>query len=141
MSDQTPYAPPSAAVMDRDSLVQQAVLVNSVKAGRLIRLLGWLTLVLGVLIAGAVLVLTLRMGGNRYLIALIPLTLFVVLAVGLLFVGANVKKGRPWARIVGGLLGVLSLLNFPIGTLIGAFILYYLVRGWHEGNPAPAQPE
>ncbi|MBC7263173.1 MAG: hypothetical protein H5T64_02310 [Chloroflexi bacterium] len=35
---------------------------------------------------------------------------------------------KPWGRILTIILSVLRLLNFPVGTIIGGAIIYYLVR-------------
>ncbi len=44
-----------------------------------------------------------------------------------LIVGIGLVKFRPWARIGGILLSVLNLLNFPIGTAVGAYGLWILL--------------
>lgn len=35
-----------------------------------------------------------------------------------------------WSRKAGIVLGVLMLFGFPIGTIAGLFILYWLIKGW-----------
>ncbi len=40
----------------------------------------------------------------------------------------GIENQRPWAKWVGIALGILELLNFPIGTVIGIAILVYLNR-------------
>jgi hypothetical protein len=55
-----------------------------------------------------------------------------ILSLLYLFVGAGIKQFKPWARIVGVILSLAALFNFPVGTLIGIVILYYLIRGWNE---------
>lgn len=40
--------------------------------------------------------------------------------------GIGMRRLRRWARIGGGILSVLGLLMFPLGTLINAYILYLL---------------
>ena len=42
--------------------------------------------------------------------------------------GKGIENQRPWAKWVGIILGILELLNFPIGTVIGIAILVYLNR-------------
>jgi len=50
-----------------------------------------------------------------------------------LFVGAKIKRYRKWAKVTGVVLALLALfVAFPVGTLLGALILYYLWRGWNE---------
>ena len=50
--------------------------------------------------------------------------IFVVLAVGMFFVGRGVRALRRWARIVGSVLAGIGLLSFPVGTIINLYILY-----------------
>jgi hypothetical protein len=50
--------------------------------------------------------------------------LFMVLAAAEIWVGAGIRRLRPWARIPCGILSGLGLLAFPIGTIINAYILY-----------------
>ena len=49
-----------------------------------------------------------------------------MLAIGALFgfVGYGIRGLKNWARITGIVLAALGLLNFPVGTLINAYILY-----------------
>jgi hypothetical protein len=44
----------------------------------------------------------------------------LVLALPGLITGIGLLKLQPWARIVGIVLGVLHLINIPIGTVIGS---------------------
>lgn len=41
----------------------------------------------------------------------------------LYFTRRAVLEGRSWGRIVSIVLGVLSLLSFPLGTVLGIFML------------------
>jgi len=59
--------------------------------------------------------------------------LFGAIAVGVfvmgllsLIAGINVRKWKPWARIVTIILSILNLLSFPIGTAIGVYSLVVL---------------
>ena len=106
------------------------------KAGRLIQLLGFITLAM-LLVAGAFVIV------NRLLTAqpipasaMAAFALGIVLAAVYLIVGTELTKHKRWARALAWVIGVLALFNFPIGTIIGAFVLYYLVKARHE--PAPA---
>ncbi len=51
----------------------------------------------------------------------------LILAVFELIVGWGVLTLQLWARIVGIILAIISLLSIPIGTIIGLVILYFLV--------------
>ncbi len=44
-----------------------------------------------------------------------------------LITGWGMLKLRPWARILGIVLAVISLINFPIGTAIGVYGLWVLL--------------
>lgn len=54
----------------------------------------------------------------------------VLMGMCLLFlaVGYGLWQVRPWARVTAIVLALLSLLAFPIGTLLGALILWYLLQ-------------
>lgn len=43
-----------------------------------------------------------------------------------LIAGFGLLKLRPWARIVGIVVAVLSLLNIPLGTIVGVYGLWVL---------------
>jgi len=129
------YAPPVAPVADVGLVA--APLEYSVKAGRLLRLVGWLTIALGVLFIGVMFLAS----QNRAIPSWIAVTAIpLVIGVIYLVVGAAVKKGKLWARVVACVLSVLMLLSFPIGTLIGGFALYYLIKGWSEGGAGAGAP-
>jgi hypothetical protein len=55
--------------------------------------------------------------------------------------GRGIDDQKPWARTVGIVLGLLELLNFPIGTVIGVAVLIYLNRASKAGlfASAPSQ--
>jgi hypothetical protein len=108
------------------------------KAGRLIRMFGWVNLVLTVALIAAVgisIVAESEFVPAWDWIVFVPA---IVLSVVYLLVGAGIKGYKTWAKIAGAALAVFSLLIFPIGTLIGIFVLVYLVRGWKEPPPGLA---
>ena len=43
-----------------------------------------------------------------------------------LIAGIGLLKRRPWARILGIIVAVLSLVNIPIGTIVGVYGLWVL---------------
>jgi hypothetical protein len=43
-----------------------------------------------------------------------------------LIAGIGLLKMRPWARIVGIVVAILSLLNIPLGTIVGIYGLWVL---------------
>lgn len=106
----------------------------TVKAGRLIRLLGWINLLLTVAI-GAAIVLPYVVNNEPIQLSLwAVLTAAVLVSVLILFVGAGVKQNKTWAKVLGAVLSVLSLANIPIGTVVGAIALFYLAKGWGESS-------
>lgn len=54
--------------------------------------------------------------------------LLLLLSIPGLIVGVGLLKFRSWARIVGIILSVLSLINFPLGTVIGIYGLWVLLN-------------
>ena len=79
-------------------------------------------------------VLTLIGGGRLRPIAI---TINLVFAGAAYITGKGIDEGKPWAKWAGIVLGVLELLNFPLGTIIGIAILVYLNRAIKAGlfNP------
>ena len=57
---------------------------------------------------------------------------FLVVSLPGLITGFGLLKLRPWARIVGIVLCVLQLLNFPLGTLVGGYGLWVLLSAETE---------
>ena len=111
-------------------------LSSTVKAGRLIRMFGWVNLVFSIAVIVAFGISS--MAGSEPVpewdwLFFAPAILVSLVA---LLVGAGVKSYKTWAKIAGAALAVICLLYFPIGTLIGIFVLVYLARGWKEPVPA-----
>lgn len=52
--------------------------------------------------------------------------LFVLIGVTQFFAGWGLRKLRPWAKVPAAILAGVSMINIPIGTLIGGYILYLL---------------
>jgi hypothetical protein len=109
-----------------------ASLSSTVRAGRLLRLLGWITLALTLILGAAIATPTFTNGDQFPQNAVFALMGAVAVVVVYLVVGSGVKKYQPWAKVGGIAIALLSLANVPIGTIIGALILYHLVRGWRE---------
>jgi hypothetical protein len=62
------------------------------------------------------------------LIGGIALVYFVVLALPGILAGYGLLKGTKWGQVLGIVVGILALLNFPIGTAIGAYTLFVLFQ-------------
>jgi hypothetical protein len=65
--------------------------------------------------------------------------LLLLLSLPGLVTGWGLLKLRPWARIVGIVLAVIGLVNFPIGTAVGVYALWVLLTKETERlfNAAP----
>ena len=107
-------------------------LTFTVRAGRMLLLLGWTSIAL--LVALAVVPMWFPTRGPPGELSQTEVLVGFGIYCGLcLLVGAALKRHRSWARVFGALLSVLSLPFIPLGTLFGIAALVYLVRGWHEG--------
>ena len=53
---------------------------------------------------------------------------FFIPGLVLLLTGIGLLKGWNWTRWLGVALAILGLLAFPLGTIIGAFIIFYLLN-------------
>jgi len=54
--------------------------------------------------------------------------LMVAIAIPGIVAGYGLLKHRPWARFAALVLGVLGLVNFPLGTVIGIYTLWVLMQ-------------
>jgi hypothetical protein len=100
-------------------------------AGRSIRALGWLQLIAVLGIWAAVLIPFFAKGETPPLRAVFIL-LVLLMPVFSLSLGKAVKEHKQWGRTVGIVYSSLLLFGFPVGTLMGAYILYYLVKKWDD---------
>ncbi|MEE9331280.1 MAG: hypothetical protein V3U89_03515 [Methylophilaceae bacterium] len=111
-----------------------AVSSNTQNAARLLAILGWLLFfIIGTVIASVLVVSYMGQEAERST----PLFWFTIIAIVclgliLLMTANSLKRHRHWARYVGGFLAVVSLIAFPVGTVMGLFILSYLHKGWNE---------
>jgi predicted exporter len=107
------------------------------KAGRVIRLFAWIQVV-AIVGIGAAIAIPMMVSGRAasapppWAGLLIILVVIVGLTVFQLIMGTAVKEHKDWGRIVGIIYGILTLFGFPIGTLVGAYILWCLLKGWEE---------
>lgn len=65
-------------------------------------------------------------------ILLIIGVIVVSLSVGHIVVGKNLRKKKSWARITSILIGIYLAFSFPLGTVFGVLILFYIYKGWSE---------
>lgn len=52
---------------------------------------------------------------------------FLAMAIPGLAAGYGLLTRQPWGRILGIILGVISLIRFPFGTLLGVYTLWVLL--------------
>ena len=52
----------------------------------------------------------------------------LIMAIALLFAGWGLLRMKEWARWLAVILGIFSLFAFPIGTVIGVLIIWYLLK-------------
>ena len=105
------------------------------KAGRLFRLFGWIQLIAGsfVLIAVAIPHIVdekMRQQTQGTLTFLIVMIVLFGISVFQLVLGKAIKEHKEWGRTAGIILAIIQLFGFPIGTLIGGYILWCLLTGW-----------
>jgi len=67
-------------------------------------------------------------------------SLLVVLSLPSLIIGVGLIRMRPWARIGGMVLSVMSLIMVPFGTVIGAYGLWVLFSKDTERLFTPVTP-
>jgi len=53
---------------------------------------------------------------------------FALFSIPEIIAGIGLLKRRPWSRILTLILGVLSLLEIPIGTAVGIYTLWVLLK-------------
>jgi protein-S-isoprenylcysteine O-methyltransferase Ste14 len=94
--------------------------------------MGWLGILMSVGIGAAVLLPAVHTGrplpGEMYAV----LALLLFFPVSLFVFARGIFARRDWARWAGIVYGAVALLGIPIGTLIGAYVLWQLQKGWPE---------
>ena len=111
-------------------------LTNSHKAGRLLKLIGWLSMIAIVGISSSIIIPIAHSGEAiedlGYI--LLGIVLAASMSVLCLITGNALKRDKKWAKVTGAVIASLILLSFPIGTLIGVFALFYLYMDWNESH-------
>lgn len=130
-----PFAPPKAQIGPPTKARRGGgKLMPHEKAGRVIRLMAVLSLVGAVGIGAAVLLPTMSSGKPPHFAEILLPAVVLALVIGLFFVGSAVMRHESWARTVGIIYGLVALLGFPIGTLVGAYVLWQLVFQWNDAE-------
>jgi len=101
------------------------------KAGWVFRVLAWVQMAAFTILVASIAITMVSQGKISPLASFMALLCMVVF---LLYfcIGKAIQKHKGWGRTVGIIMGALMLFGFPIGTLIGAYILWCLIKGWDE---------
>ncbi|MCJ7664374.1 MAG: hypothetical protein MUO24_09050 [Desulfobacterales bacterium] len=104
------------------------------KAGRVIRLMAWISGISVLAIAAAVIIPLVakpqQTEAGSIAVVVVVLALIVLFVFFQLALGTAIKQHKAWGRNVGIGYGVILLFGFPIGTIVGAYCLYCLIKGW-----------
>ena len=111
-----------------------------VRAARVMRLVGWISLVLGA--AAIVAVFRPSFDANTPLpgVFWVIAVLMVGLPALMIVIAQGLFAQKPWARTAGIVYGVFALFGFPVGTIIGIYVLWQLRKGWPVDSPAYVNP-
>jgi hypothetical protein len=55
-------------------------------------------------------------------------SLLILPALPGLLAGWGLLRAKPWARVLGLVIGILNLVNVPIGTMVGAYACWVLLQ-------------
>ncbi|UCH60227.1 MAG: hypothetical protein JSV61_01775 [Anaerolineales bacterium] len=104
-----------------------------------VKVVAWLYIVLGVLgIVGAAVLFLIIAGSGLIsgddiaiqvttLVGLVIGGVLVLTSIPGIVVGVGLIQFQPWARIFALVLGLLNLLAFPVGTLLGIYTIFILL--------------
>ena len=98
------------------------------KVGGLFRTLGWLSLLSGI-VFGFLIFTAAESMPEKIIGAVI---IFFILPILYLPLGKAIRDHKPWGRTVGNIVGVVSLIGVPIGTLIGLYVLIVMNKSWDD---------
>ena len=105
-----------------------------------VKVLGWLFLLLGIfgLLGAACLFIIISGSGFisgddvairvTLLVSIVIAGFIVVTSIPGIITGIGLLQFRPWARILGVVLGVINLPGFPLGTILGVYALIVLLN-------------
>ncbi len=108
---------------------------SKVKTNKIIlQVLGWLTIVIGIIMGIVFFVIGLGAGASGDEgaavgaaigagMGIVILIFAVIFGILYLITAKGIANKKNWAKIVGIILAVLSLFNFPIGTALGIWML------------------
>ena len=125
-----PYAPSRSHVKSK---ARSGKLLPHQKADRVNRLMARLGIAAVVGIGVDVLTPAILTGAAFPVEKAITLAVMFGLVVALFLIASAVMQYKLWGRYAGIAYGLISPLGFPLGTLIGGYILWQLMFGWDEG--------
>jgi hypothetical protein len=102
------------------------------KVARVIRLMGVLSFVMSVGISWAVLAPSLAAGEAVPPSALVLVALLVAVPLLQFVIARGLFAQRPWARVGAIIYSILALFGFPLGTIIGLYLLWQLQLDRHR---------
>jgi len=107
---------------------------NTQNAGHLLAILGWLILFIIGTVTASVLVVDIMAKEleNPNTSFWLIVTACYCLGFVILITANALKHHRAWARYLGSFLAFVTLIAFPVGTVLGLFILSYINKGWTE---------
>lgn len=107
---------------------------NSQNAAHLLAILGWLVILISAVVVGSALVVNYMAEGAEQASPAFWASTSSSIGIGIAFliVANGLKRHKMWARYIGGFLSFISLVAFPVGTVMGLFILGYIHKGWNE---------
>ena len=126
-----PYAAPAidvdAVPESRDEAEALAIRQAHISHEASIKGIGSLWILGGCLaLLGTLMQLSALTRGGNAAVVLGTMLLTGAISLGVLVTGLDMRRLRARARVGGSILAVLSLLGFPMGTLIGCYALYLL---------------
>lgn len=119
---------------------------------RHVRILGTLYIIFGVLLLITALIIysTVKMGGIlsgdetaifvTELVSTILGAFFLLLSIPGIIGGIGLLKFKNWAKILVIIIGILNLLNIPLGTILGVYTIWVLMNNQTEQLFKKANP-
>jgi hypothetical protein len=102
------------------------------KAGRVIRLMGWLSILAWVGIFAAVLVPVYATGRAMPREFAAMGVVAGLISTAIFMIARAVFQRKTWGRVAGVVYAVFNLPVFPIGTVVGIYLLWILPFKWHD---------
>lgn len=102
------------------------------RAGKAFQILAWIAVLGIIFLAGG----QLNAVKPASFEAMALFALLVVMTAGMFYASAAIMRHAKPGRVLGIVLAVPLLFWLPIGTVVGAYILWNLIKGWGDDDPA-----